>query len=215
MYNNKWIKTGQRGTRAEFTDADLFTTLILLEKEPMGRYKLQEELAISDSSSKSLLNFCKNKLFLKAQTGRAGHSLTTKGQKVVEMIKELILEHDSLNFDIFENLVHYYVILNKSNNSNSLISWKIRDLAVSYGADSILFLINEKGKIDFPEEELNLIEFYPDLLDNIKRLLNNSNKKENYILITAAKNLETARKSAIITSIRLNQELYDKILTFL
>lgn len=215
MYKNKRIKTGQRGARAEFTDADLLTSLILLEDEPMGRYRLKDELQISDSSTKSLLGFCKNQQLLKSHIGRLGHSLATNGRKIIEIIKKQILTHGKLNNKIFENLYHYYVIIHKKESGIKINSWKIRDNAISYGANSILFLINEKGNIDFPEKELNLVEYYPNLLVNIKRMLSDSIKEENYILITAARSFEFARKSAIITSIQLNQELYDKILTFL
>ena len=53
----KWIKTGQRGARAEFTDCDIITALILISEEPMGRYKLQDELHLSESSTEVISNY--------------------------------------------------------------------------------------------------------------------------------------------------------------
>ena len=74
-----WIKTGERGARAEFTDSDLITALLLIMENPMGRYKLQNELNLSDSSTKSLLNYAKKKNLLETKSGRAGHFLSYKG----------------------------------------------------------------------------------------------------------------------------------------
>ena len=89
----KWIRTGQRGARAEFTDCDILTALILLSKESMGRYRLQEELQLSESSTKSLLNYCKSMNLLSASIGRAGHNLTEEGMKVVNHFNAVFFDY--------------------------------------------------------------------------------------------------------------------------
>ena len=88
----KWIKTGKRGARAEFTDSDLLTAVILISKVSMGRYKLQEKLLLSESSTKSLLNYCKSKNLLITTPGRTGHSLAENGKKVIDLVNQSTIQ---------------------------------------------------------------------------------------------------------------------------
>ncbi|HUU77001.1 MAG TPA: DUF4443 domain-containing protein [candidate division Zixibacteria bacterium] len=214
--NVLWIKTGQRGARAEFSDSDLFTTLLLLYDEPMGRYKLQKELKLTDSSSKSLLNFCKNKFFLITNIGRKGHSLGQQGEKLVKIIKEKIVSFGKFNYEAFKNKQHSYVIYKTKLKKEEIFSWKIRDIAISYGSEAILVLyLDKKGKINFPEKEMSLENFYPDLELEINKIFQTT-KEENYIiLVISANSFEVARKSAIITALRSQETLYANLKTYL
>ncbi len=205
-----WIKTGERGARAEFTDSDLITALLLIKENPMGRYKLQTELKLSDSSTKSLLNYCKKKGLLEAKIGRSGHFLAKKGEALVNQINKLILKHAKCEHEIFPSKQHYFVILTtneKSLEQNEVIikpSWKLRDIVISYGGDAILFLeVNSEGKIQFPEEDIKIENYFPkfetEFIIDIEEYL----QPKNYILIVGATELEIARKSAIIAGLNL------------
>ena len=213
-----WIKTGERGARAEFTDGDLITALLLIKEKPMGRYKLQSELKLSDSSTKSLLNYAKKKELLKANVGRGGHFLTKKGIELVSLISSLILKHDKCNQIIFKSKQHYYLVLTVNKNDLGQInvkikpSWQLRDIAVSYGGDAILFLeINPEGKIQFPEEDIKIKDYFPkfesEFLIEIKEFM----QPANYILIVGASELEKARKCAIIAGLNLIEGFIEHI----
>ncbi|MCE7743539.1 MAG: hypothetical protein GPJ52_00225 [Candidatus Heimdallarchaeota archaeon] len=205
-----WIKTGERGARAEFTDSDLVTALLLIKENPMGRYKLQTELKLSDSSTKSLLNFCKKKGLLEAKAGRSGHNLAKKGKEFVNQITKLIVKHEKCDQEVFPAKQHYFVILNtneKNLEQNDVIikpSWKLRDIVISYGGDAILFLeVNSDGKIQFPEEDIKIENYFPkfetEFIIDIEEYL----QPMHYILIVGATELEIARKSAIIAGLNL------------
>ena len=210
----KWIKTGQRGARAEFTASDFFTALLLISNEPMGRYRLQNELAISDSSTKSLLNFCKTKGLLKATAGRKGHSLESKGERIVNILHQYILEYNTLNIEIFNEKNHYFVVFTDDKQMRlNLSSWKVRDIALAYGAKAILYLEFDKdNQINFPEKEIDVAKYYPRLQSDILKIINTELKIGNKLLIVAADSIEIARKSAIITAIHSSDLTFDNIL---
>jgi hypothetical protein len=208
-----WIKTGERGARAEFTDSDLVTALLLIENNPMGRYKLQNELKLTDSSTKSLLKYAKKKELLEATTGRAGHFLAAKGKELVNLISTLILKHDKCDQIVFPSKQHYYLVLtsNKKNlgqtNVNIKPSWKLRDIAISYGGEAILFLkINSDGKIQFPEKDIKIEDYFPEFESEFLTKVKEYLLPLNYILIIGANEFEIARKSAIISGLNLVEE---------
>lgn len=213
-----WIKTGLRGARAEFTDSDLFTTLLLIANEPMGRYRLQKELALSESSTKSLLNYCKSMKLLQTSAGRKGHSLDNLGEKIVNRLMEFIITYGILDMEISDEKNHFFVVfsLNKKVQLDfSPSSWEIRDIAVAYGAKSILFLyIDDENKINFPERELKINKYYPNLQQKINDTIKSNLKKDNRILITSANSIEVARKSAIATVTSIVKLFIEDILNF-
>ncbi len=215
-----WLKTGLRGARAEFNDSDLLTTLLLLDEEPMGRYKLQSMLGLTDSNTKSLLNYCKKRNLLEITSTREGHNPTTKGKNIISLIKTKIQQYDSLDYQIFPNLSHYFVLLydNQSNTKKNnferilLPSWKFRDISIAYGAEAILLLtVNENQKLDFPEKDMNLTQYFPSLEDYFFRKINLSIPSNSVILVTAAKTIDVARKAALITALYAFKGLMEKI----
>ncbi|NHK30822.1 MAG: DUF4443 domain-containing protein [Asgard group archaeon] len=218
MANVHWIKTGQRGARAEFNDGDIITTLLLLHLEPMGRYNLQKELAISDSSTKSLLNYCKKKQLLEIAS-KKGHKLTSKGRKIVDLIKQVILKHKQCSYEFFPNIKHYILFIAKIDSEDDGLfqqqkqsSWKYRDIAIAYGADSILLLHYQNDNLQFPERDMNLDDFYPDFKNFFKEKLALENQNNYYLLIVASNKIEIARKSAIITALHFYKNIMNEIL---
>ncbi len=214
-----WIKTGERGARAEFTDSDLITALILINQNPMGRYKLQNELNLSDSSTKSLLNYCKKKDLLEASSGRSGHSLAPKGEELIKEIVRILPKHDICDFEVFPDKYHYYTIISnkkteKSTDKKNTItsSWELRDIVVSYGGEAILFLfINDQKQLVFPEEDIDLKNYYPDLQTYFENKAKKFLDPLNQILIVSANSFEVARKSAIISGLNYNKKIIASI----
>jgi hypothetical protein len=212
-----WIKTGQRGARAEFNDSDILSTLLLLQLEPMGRYTLQKELAISDSSTKSMLNYCKKKQLLETES-KKGHKLTSKGEKIVNLIKQVILKHGECSFEFFPNLKQYFLSISKNDFEDNILfqqkkqsSWIYRDIAIAYGADSILLLQYQNKQLQFPEKEMNLDDFYPDFKNYFKENLVLEDQISYYLLIIASDKIEIARKSAIITALHFYKKVMNEI----
>ncbi len=211
----KWIKTGKRGARAEFTDSDILTALILISKESMGRYKLQEKLLLSESSTKSLLNYCKSKKLLTTTPGRTGHSLAENGMKVIALVNQRLYDYGDFDYQAFENKQHYFTSLKCLKNKQEDPSWKIRDIAIAYGAEAILlFDITDDLTIKFPENEIQVLNYFPDLELKMDSLFNKPKQKQTKILIVAANTIELARKSALITAINTESHIRDKILFF-
>ncbi|MBD3189536.1 MAG: hypothetical protein GF308_02780 [Candidatus Heimdallarchaeota archaeon] len=213
-----WIRTGSRGARAEFTDADLITTLLLISQEPMGRYKLQEELELSENSTKNLLNFGKINQLLETTCGPTGHFLTKKGKELVSSIFELIKDYGKCPCSPFEKKEHYYILIapstrKKGKNSLEMISsWKIRDKAIANNGEAILFLKKKKtGDLDFPEPDIELKDFYPKFQRKIEYHLKIPIETNEFLLIVAAKTLQKARKSAFITTISMDKMLLEKV----
>ncbi|MBN1330981.1 MAG: hypothetical protein JXA54_16030 [Candidatus Heimdallarchaeota archaeon] len=202
----QWLKTGKRGARAEFTDSDLLTALILINEEPMGRYKLQQMIGLTDSSTKSLLNYCKKKNLLEISSIRTGHFLTSQGKELVALVTSIFPFHDILNYKIFPDLNHYLLLIsneitNKEFKRVEIPSWKFRDISISYGAEAILLLkIDENEKLNFTEKDMDLKTYFPKLEQYIFREIKVVIPSNCLILITAAKTTELARKSAFITA---------------
>jgi hypothetical protein len=212
-----WIKTGQRGARAEFNDSDILSTLLLLQLEPMGRYTLQKELAISDSSTKSLLNYCKKKHLLETES-KKGHKLTSKGRKIVDLIGQVIMKHGVCSFEFFPNLKHYILFISKIDSEEDVLfqqkkqsSWIYRDIAIAYGANSILLLQYQNEQLQFPEREMNIDDFYPDFKSYFREKLALDNPINYYLLIVASNKIEIARKSAIITALHFYKNITNEI----
>ena len=136
--------------------------------------------------------------------------MAKKGKKFVNQITKLIVKHDKCVQEVFPSKQHYFVILTtneKNLEQNDMIikpSWKLRDIAISYGGDAILFLeVNSDGKIQFPEEDIKIENYFPkfetEFIIDIEEYL----QPKNYILIVGANEFETARKSAIISGLNL------------
>ncbi|NHJ38692.1 MAG: hypothetical protein FK731_01575 [Asgard group archaeon] len=210
-----WIKTGYRGARAEFTDADIISSMLLLKNETMGRYNLQKKLAISDSSAKSLLNYCKKKGLLEI-IGKKGHKLSSKGKRIVDLLEQVILKHNICSFEFFPKMKHYIIYIPKSDdfdlfNVSEKPSWKYRDIAITYGANSILLLLYENKELQFPEKDMKFTDFYPDFPEFFKKELFLVDQISFYLLIIASSSLEIARKSAIITAVHFYEKVLNRI----
>jgi hypothetical protein len=211
-----WIKTGQRGARAEFSDSDLITALLLIKNEPMGRYQLQKSLLLSDSSSKSMLNYCK-KVDLLETVSKKGHQLTSKGKKLVKLIDNVIIDHGYCSYNFFPEMDHYYTIISNIENETLHVfsSWKFRDVAVAYGAESIIFLQYKNEFLNFPEKEMELDDYYPDLKLYLSENIILASLPNCYLLFVAAKEIERAQKSAIITSLHSQTKIIEEIREYL
>jgi len=220
----EWIKTGARGARAEFSDADIFTTILLLTNGPMGRYRLQKELKLSESSTKSLLNYCKKKALVEIYSTRKGHILSRKGKQIAKRLNTIICDHGTFPVQIFKDNAHYFVFIakkpfeSKSENGKASFkpSWQLRDIAISYGAKAILFLkVLDPQHLNFPEEGLTLEKYYPMLETTILEKFQEALQCAAFLLVVSAPTSEQARKSAIISSLKFNENFYFKIASLL
>ena len=67
--------------------------------------------------------------------------------------------------------------------------------------ETTLYEITNDFSVKFPESEIQLFNYYPDLEEKLKALLNKPLQRNTKLLIVAAKNIALARKSAFITAI--------------
>jgi len=223
--NKKRIRTGERGAGAEITDSDILTVLLLLRERAMGRYLLQRKLGLSESSTKSLLNYCRKKNLLAITSTRTGHSLSVKGKRIVSLMEEIIFAHGIFPYQLFKEEEHYFIFLSKkavlkdpmTKKARVQPSWKFRDIAVAYGASAILLLtISNDGKeLTFPEKELILAEHFPSLEEKIQTDYQEEMQHSSFLLIVSAKTIEVARKSSIICALTMNEILFQEILSLI
>jgi len=111
-------------------------------------------------------------------------------------------------------LFHYYTFISKEYFEEIEVtsSWKLRDIAVSYGGEAILFLnIDKQKQLVFPEEDINLKNFYPELQNYFEKRAKRFLNPLNQLLIVGANTIEVARKSAIISSLNISKKIIDSI----
>jgi hypothetical protein len=113
---------------------------------------------------------------------------------------------------------HYFIVISKSSESTinsegqqAFASWKCRDIAIAYGADSIILLHYEKGLLKFPEKDMNLDDYYPDLKQYVSENFGLSPHLNHYLLFVAAKKIEIARKCAIITALHSQPKMISDV----
>lgn len=129
--------------------------LMSLDAEPSGRYQLSEDLGISQSKIRTILNQLISKGLAFSPKGRAGTQLTAEGARIVEKIKSSILidlnnsyvKHES---EFINSYASYTSVLIKTDDQNTSGLYE-RDMAVRAGAAGAITLIR-KGKWVIPPD---------------------------------------------------------------
>ena len=206
------IKINFSRIRAEFQLGDIITTLFLLWESSKGRYSLKKELDLKESSVKSLLNYCKNNDLINSSIGRGGHSLNAKGKDLVKMISSYFKGYGFLNSQIFEGKENFMISLKSINSIPQ--SWKIRDIALSHSGKAILVLyVNENNELQFPEEEMQLNQFFPKIQKEIYDQYPTVLEENTVVLIIGASKKQIARKCAYTTVVSMIPQLNSLFIT--
>ncbi len=126
-----------------------------LDAEPSGRYQLSEDLGISQSKIRTILNQLISKGLAISTKGRAGTQLTPGGAGIVEKIKSTILidlnnsyiKHGS---EFLNSYTSYTSVMIKTDEMDTSGLYE-RDMAVRAGAAGAITLTH-KGKWVIPPD---------------------------------------------------------------
>ena len=126
-----------------------------LDAEPSGRYQLSEDLGISQSKIRTILNQLISKGLAISPKGRAGTQLTTEGAEIVAKIKSTILidlnnsyvKHES---EFINSYSSYTSVMIKTDELDTSGLYE-RDMAVRAGAAGAITL-TRKGDWVIPPD---------------------------------------------------------------
>jgi predicted transcriptional regulator len=129
--------------------------LMSLDSEPSGRYQLSEDLGISQSKIRTMLNQLISKGLAIAGKGRFGTQLTSKGTEIVNKIKTSILidfnnSYLNHNSDFINSYAFYTSVMIKTDELTTSGLYE-RDIAVRAGAAGAITLI-KKGDWVIPPD---------------------------------------------------------------
>ncbi len=138
-----------RTVRPSFREGDILGVLLMLVKEPAGRYMLKDSLGLSDATARTLLRRLQQAGIVRV-SGKKGHMLTEKGLMIVEKLQSYLAE--------FKKLPESFLSVGKCDygfrlrNVVSLISGGVeeRDLVVSVGGKGATTIMVKKGKLVVP-----------------------------------------------------------------
>ena len=151
-------------------------TLMSLDAEPSGRYQLSEDLGISQSKIRTILNQLISRGLAVSPKGRAGTQLTTKGVGIVKQIKSSILidlnnSYVKHNSEFITSYTNYTSVLIKTDDLGTSGLYE-RDMAVRAGATGAITLTKKGNWVIPPEnkEDLELL-IMSDIVNNYSQII--------------------------------------------
>ncbi|MFX0137850.1 MAG: DUF4443 domain-containing protein, partial [Candidatus Hodarchaeota archaeon] len=187
------------------------------QREGIGRYRLQKELVVGSGTAKSLITKLKEKIeFIETRSDsnkRRGHTLTKKGKRFLNAIKEkipfIVEGNASVLKDIIieskNNYLYYCLIRNASNKLTNGINQ--RDAAIKIGGIGATCLIYDGKDLIFPSissdphtrVEANVINYF-----NTELSVNDFYLKNNdVIIIGVGDNPQKSRLAALNAALTL------------
>jgi predicted transcriptional regulator len=140
-------------SRAGFLDFHIAKTILLLNKNPIGRSKLIKELGINEASVRTLLKMLEKDRFVVSSS--RGHELSKKGAVVAKSLTEKIkgpFDVNKTNLSISEYSVAY-VVRGVSHKIKKGVEQ--RDQAIIAGADGLITII-KSDKLYMPGVNWNV-----------------------------------------------------------
>jgi len=180
----------------------LIVLLHIASKEPIGRYKLSKELAISDSSVRTIIKYLKEIGLVKA-IPKQGHVLSSEGRKFVKEIKKEFIEIrtdlslKALTIGKFDTICQL---------RNAALKVKtgveLRDEAIKVGADGATTIIFETNTLFIPPKPIEDLKESNEDLYNM--LTSNFDLQEGDVLIVGtASDRKKATEAAIASVLTL------------
>jgi len=126
-------------SRAGFLDFHIAKTILLLNKNPIGRSKLIKELDINEASVRTLLKMLEKDRFVFSSS--RGHKLSKKGVAIAKSLTEKIkgpFDVNKTNLSISDHSVAY-VVRGVSHKIKKGVEQ--RDQAIIAGADGLITII--------------------------------------------------------------------------
>ncbi len=137
----------QLGPLPRFAEAHVRRALELIaEHEKIGRKQLAEELGVGEGSVRTILNQLKKQGFI--TSSRGGHSLTTKGRRVLG--KPLKFTQVDVG-DLVVGRINVATLVRRAANKVRK-GIEQRDEAIKAGADGATVLVFRERKFQFPDK---------------------------------------------------------------
>ena len=173
--------------------------LELVAEEPVGRNKLSKELKLGEGATRTLIERLKENGLV--TTGRAGCSLTEKGEKLWRALhdtfpRKTVLEESGLTLAPFN-----FAILVKGSAGKVRFGMEQRDAALLVGAKGATTLIFKKGKLAVPPAQRNVAKDFPEMHKEIIESL--KPEESDVVVIGSADTLEKAEYGALAATLSL------------
>lgn len=182
-------------SRASYSPSHVAKTLLLISKNPVGRFTLMEELGLGEASVKTLLKNLSDAGLTK--TSGEGQSLSKKGAGIVKSLESRIngpVEIDAKGYAI-EN--HNVAVVVKKCAEKIKSGVEQRDEAIKSGALGATTLVCEKGRLKFPTMDKK-IEVLENILRNVFEIENGD-----VVIIASAETHSKSGNAALAAALSL------------
>ncbi|MCD6341972.1 MAG: DUF4443 domain-containing protein [Thaumarchaeota archaeon] len=182
---------GPQPTFQKFEFIDLL--LILDEEKLIGRKKLSERLGLGEGVVRTMLQRLKSKSLIEVY-GKGGCSLSKKGVKLVNELKETIRAIGPIEANFPWQYSSNYALIVKNVGEKIKKGLEQRDEAIKAGARALMILTYRNGKLLMPGVS-DLTSEQPDFALQLIRIV--KPEHGDVILIAAGESLLEARKGAL------------------
>jgi len=186
------------GVKPNFSNIDILRCFFLIgEKEVISRQSLCFNLELGEGTIRSILQILKKRSLLRST--RKGHSLSEKGTKIFDVLKEYINLPRKVETPFYPGKKQ--VAIKLKTQKDLPISVEHRDMAIKAGADAALIL---KFKNSLYAEGIGFDDF-----DSLETLFDFS--VNNILIISFADTLRDAANGALAVALTLDSRLSKEI----
>lgn len=189
MNLKKFVKSFEVDKRSDYTIIDVVRILIILNKKPMGRINLMNELGLGEATVKTMIKRLKKEEVVNDST--RGQVLTKRGRGIAEgFAKKISFFYDIKIPPISKTPCVVFVVRNSA--SKLKVGIEQRDEGMKLGVN-IITLVYDGDKVRFPGtgEIVKGFEKKPDL------------KKGDVIIISSGKRGEEMERGGIAAALTL------------
>lgn len=181
------------GPAPTFSVFHIIRALELIAEKPIGRGKLAEELRIGPGAIRTIINRLRKADLI--TTSKSGCSLTDKGLKLYNQIKEVFGGMINIKEDKLIQAEYNVAILIKKCGYKVRSGMEQRDAAVKVGAKGATVIIYKKGYFVIPSASEDASREYPKLTKKLEEAF--KPEDGDVIIISGADRQETAEYGAI------------------
>ncbi|MBL7054552.1 hypothetical protein ISS05_02245 [Candidatus Woesearchaeota archaeon] len=180
------------GNITNFTDIDVLRCFLSIGGNT-SRLELVKRLELGEGTVRTILDILKNEGFIVST--QKGHSLSEKGIKTLENIKEGIKVLHNINYEEYKGLKGKGIVVKNAKIQNTT---QLRDTAIKNRAEAALVLAFDK-KLKMPgfqcKEDFSELEKFYDF------------KSKDVLIATFASSQKLAEQSALLVAAELNDDL--------
>lgn len=181
------------GNIPNFNEIDILRCFLYIDTNTSRSY-LVKKLELGEGTIRTILDILKDN-GLTESTNR-GHSLSSKGKKLLNQIRNEIILVEDLEYKDYKNLKNKSIVV--KNHSKISKTTSLRDIAIKNGSEAALILVFDK-KLTIPDfdcpEDFSSLEKYHDF------------KQNDVLILTFATSNKIAEQSALSIVANLNEDI--------